>query len=76
MGKAAKKHANRMGKQIQSNKENEDFIKMIEAMEPDKSYRLKLKNTYLFNGQSLPGAYWKQSFLKPKTETDGKGETT
>lgn len=68
MGKAAKKQANRIAKQIQSNKENEDFIKMIEAMEPEKSYRLKLKNTYLFNGQYLPGAYWKSQFLTPEID--------
>lgn len=73
MGKAAKKHSNRIAKQVASAKESEDFNKMIEAMEDDKYYRLKQNNSYLFDGQNLPGSYWKQKFLKPKTESDGKG---
>lgn len=72
MGKASKKHSNRIAKQISSSKKSEDFNKMIEAMENNKYYRLKKHNSYLFDGQNLPGSYWKSVFLTPKTEPHAK----
>ena len=70
MGKAQKQNANRIAKQIQNNKNNEDFQQMIAAMQEDKRYQIKKANGYLFNGASLKGSEWKAMFLKPKTEGD------
>lgn len=70
MGKAQKQRANRIAKQIQNNKDNEDFQKMIEAMQDDKPYQIKKGNGHLFNGASFKGSHWKAMFLKPKTKGD------
>ena len=67
MGKAQKKNANKIAKQIQNNKNNEDFLKIIDVMQDDKTYRIKKGNGYLLNGASLKGSEWKAMFLKPKT---------
>jgi hypothetical protein len=68
MGKAKKQRANRIAKQIQNNKDNEDFQQMIAAMQDDKPYQIKKGNGYLFSGASFKGSHWKAIFLKPKTE--------
>lgn len=82
MGKAAKQKANimakridrakRMVQQIQENKEDKDFLQMIEAMQDDKMYRIKKGDKYLFDGINAPGEYWKSQFLTKKEESDGK----
>lgn len=71
MGKAQKKRANNLKKQIISYRENKDFQEMIAAMEPYKSYTLKKGDKPLFEGKSFPGSYWKSIFLNPKVEADG-----
>ena len=82
MGKAAKQKANiiakridrakRMVQQIQENKENKDFLQMIEAMKDDKMYRIKKGDKYLFDGINAPGEYWKSQFLTKTEESDGQ----
>jgi 3-methyladenine DNA glycosylase AlkD len=73
MGKAAKQKANRLAKQIKNNKDNKDFLEMIEAMQDDKPYQIKKGNGYLFAGASFKGSHWKAMFLKPKNEeSDGQ----
>lgn len=73
MGKAAKQNANRLAKQIKSNKDNEDFQNMIASMKEDKTYQIKKGNGYLFNGANLKGSVWKKIFLKPEPQ---KNDTT
>jgi hypothetical protein len=82
MGKAAKQKANRLAnqmektakvvKQIQENKDNKDFIKMIESMQDDKMYQIKKGDSLLFDGVNASGAYWKKQFLTKKEESDGQ----
>lgn len=82
MGKAAKQNANRMAKRIdranrmakevQENKEDKDFLQMIEAMQDDKMYRIKKGDKYLFDGINAPGEYWKSQFLTKKEEGYGQ----
>jgi hypothetical protein len=68
MGKAAKQRVNTIANQVKRNKENKDFIEMIEAMNDDKLYKIKKGNGYLFAGASFKGSHWKALFLKHKTE--------
>jgi hypothetical protein len=72
MGKAAKQRVNTIANQVKRNKENKDFIEMIEAMNDDKLYKIKKGNGYLFGGLNASGAYWKSQFLTKKEESDGQ----
>lgn len=70
MGKASKQFANKMiryqekmHKDIEENKNDPDFIEMIKAMDPDKTYNIKKKNSVLFLGNKFLGSKWKSIFL-------------
>jgi hypothetical protein len=70
MGKAAKKILNAMAKkiayQVKDNKDNSDFLSMIESMEANKMYRVKKHKQFLFDGLNAPGSFWKSQFLIKK----------
>ncbi len=68
MGKAAKQRVNTIANQVKLNKDNKDFLEMIEAMQDNKLYKLKKGNGYLFGGLNAPGRYWKNQFLTKKDQ--------
>lgn len=81
MGKAQKQAANSLrrksefiDKEIARLKQDKVFIEMIEAMDPEKPYRVKQENKKLFGGKQFSGAEWKATFLEPKpAENDTPG---
>jgi hypothetical protein len=66
MGKAAKQRVNKIANQVKANKDNSDFISMIESMEDQKMYRVKKHKQFLFDGLNAPGSFWKSQFLTEK----------
>ncbi|UOX32400.1 hypothetical protein LXD69_10080 [Flavobacterium sediminilitoris] len=69
MGKASKQFANKMIRyqekmkmDIEDNKDDPDFIEMVKAMDPKKSYNIKKNDTVLFLGNKLLGSKWKSIF--------------
>lgn len=68
MGKAAKQRVNAIANQVRLNKDNKDFLEMIEAMQDKKMYKIKKGNGYLFGGLNAPGIYWKNQFLTKKDQ--------
>lgn len=68
MGKAAKQRVNAIANQVRLNKDNKDFLEMIEAMQDEKMYKIKKGNGYLFGGLNAPGIFWKNKFLSKKDQ--------